>query len=99
MGIISIRGPAAGVVAGIFREKLREEKRMTKRGPKVTVAKARRTKKGKTSVWKCYLKCGHHVYRPVKRRKVLYYQNPEDPAPSWVYCELCADDESTGRYG
>lgn len=90
MGVISIRGPAAGVVARAFRENLLEEKRMAKRGPKVTVAKTRRTKKGKASVWKCYLKCGHHVYRPIKRRRVASFMEPEDPAPTWVYCEECA---------
>lgn len=91
MGVISIRGPAAGVVAGIFREKLLEEKRS--RGPRVTVAKTRRTKRSKAGVWKCYLKCGHHVYRPIKRRRAHMGTACEDSAPCWVYCELCADDE------
>lgn len=94
MGIVSIRGSGVRAIAQAFHDNLvedREKKEKAKRGPRVTVARTRRTKIGKSHVWKCYLECGHHVYRPIKRRRVGPGHDPEDHAPDWVYCEDCCD--------
>lgn len=40
--------------------------------------------------WRLYLQCGHKVYRRRKTRTPPGSILPEEePAPGWVYCELC----------
>jgi hypothetical protein len=55
------------------------------RGPKRKVTNVMRSIVYKR--WLLSLKCGHVVWRPIKKRWLG--GSVEDPPPGWAYCEEC----------
>jgi hypothetical protein len=68
------------------------------KGPKVDVLRSMRLHDNE---WSLMLACGHNTSRKVKRRREWGgvgrgTKSVEDPAPVWVYCELCRDKVKVG---
>jgi hypothetical protein len=92
MDVISIRGSGVRAIAQAFHYNLvKDREKRTMRGPKTEVVKVTLKKGPRQRWWRCKLKCGHTVERPIKRRRVGPGHDPEDHAPDWVYCEKCCD--------
>ena len=65
------------------------------RGPKRRVVETEHEADDTGRQWVLTLECGHWTTRPVKRRRNrLGVMMRDCPAPTWVYCERCKEDET-----